>query len=58
MEITEESIMKELGNSEEECNQYIAARDNLAYICSYRLPTKSLSSSVAYKESLNATQRN
>jgi len=48
--ITEESIMKELSNSEEECNQYINARDTLAYVSSYRLPTRSLSSRIASRE--------
>lgn len=39
--------MKELASSEEECNQYISARDELAYVSAYRLPTKSLSLTVA-----------
>jgi hypothetical protein len=42
--------MKELGSSEEECNQYITSRDALAYVSAYRLPTKSLSSRIAAKE--------
>jgi hypothetical protein len=50
MQITEESIMKELGNSEEECNQYISSRDSLAYVSAYRLPTRSLSTTVAEKQ--------
>ena len=45
--ITEESIMKELASSEEECNQYIAARDDLAYFSAYRLPTRSLSQTLS-----------
>jgi hypothetical protein len=48
--ITEESIMQELSNSEEECNQYINSRENLAYVSAYRLPTRSLSSRIATKE--------
>lgn len=58
MEITEESIMKELGSSEEECNQYISARDALAYVSTYRLPTKSLSSRVAAKMAEQEESRN
>ena len=50
LEFTEESIMRELGNSEEECNQYISSRDLLAYVLPFRLPTRSLSSTVADKE--------
>ena len=49
-QFTEESIMKELGSSEEECNQYIASRDALAYVSAYRLPTTSLSSRLATRE--------
>jgi len=49
-EFTEESIMKELGSSEEECNQYIASRDALAYVSAYRLPTTSLSTRIATRE--------
>ncbi|MCB0370504.1 MAG: hypothetical protein KDD45_14040 [Bdellovibrionales bacterium] len=41
--ISEENIMKELANSEEECNQYINTRQDLAYVSVYRLPTASLS---------------
>lgn len=41
--INEESIMKELASSEEECNQYINTRQDLAYVSVYRLPTTSLS---------------
>lgn len=48
--ITEESIMNELANAENECNQYIAARDDLAYLSAYRLPTRSLSQTVAERE--------
>ena len=44
--------MKELGNSEEECNQYITSRDPLAYVLPFRLPTRSLSSSIAEKDEL------
>lgn len=39
--------MKELGSSEEECNQYISSRDALAYVSAYRLPTTSLSTRLA-----------
>ena len=48
--ITEASIMKELASSEEECNQYVSARDELAYVSAYRLPTRSLSQTVAERE--------
>lgn len=41
--INEESIMKELASSEEECNQYVNTRQDLAYVAVYRLPTTSLS---------------
>jgi hypothetical protein len=41
--INEESIMKELASSEEECNQYINTRQDLAYVSVYRVPTTSLS---------------
>lgn len=44
--------MKELASSEEECNQYIAARDDLAYISAYRLPTRSLSQNITERENL------
>jgi hypothetical protein len=49
--------MKELGSSEEECNQYINSRDALAYISAYRLPTRSLSTRVAEKEDENLAER-
>ncbi len=42
--------MKELGSSEEECNQYISSRDALAYVSAYRLPTTSLSVRLANRE--------
>ena len=42
--------MKELTQSEEECNQYIAARDDLAYFSSYRLPTRALSQTINERE--------
>lgn len=42
--ISEQTIMKELASSEEECNQYLSTRDALAYVLPYRLPTSSLSS--------------
>ena len=48
--ITEESIMKELAAAEEECNQYITARDDLAYVSAYRLPTRSLSQTISERE--------
>ena len=41
--ISEETILKELANSEEECNQYVNTRQDLAYVNVYRLPTTSLS---------------
>ena len=41
--ISEDSIMKELASSEEECNQYVNTRQDLAYVSAYRLPTTSLS---------------
>jgi hypothetical protein len=55
--ITEESIMKELSNSEEECDQYINARETLAYVSAYRLPTRSLSSRVAAREDREKADR-
>lgn len=48
--ITEESIMNELSGAEQECNQYISARDDLAYISAYRLPTRSLSRTISERE--------
>jgi len=41
--ISEESIMKELATSEEECNQYVNTRQELAYVSVYRVPTCSIS---------------
>ena len=41
--ISEESIMKELATSEEECNQYVNTRQELAYLSVYRVPTISMS---------------
>lgn len=41
--INEESIMKELAAGEEECNQYVNTRQDLAYTAVYRIPTTSLS---------------
>ena len=40
--VSEENIMKELANSEQECNQYISTRESLAYVQAYKLPTSSL----------------
>lgn len=40
--ISEQTIMKELATSEEECNTYISTRDALAYVAPYRIPTASL----------------
>lgn len=48
--ITEESIMKELASSEEECNQFINTRQDLAYLSVYRLPTTSLSDALRARE--------
>ena len=42
--------MKELAASEQEANQYIAARDDLAYFSAYRLPTRSLSQTISERE--------
>lgn len=50
--------MKELGSSEEECNQYISSRDALAYVSAYRLPTRSLSTRIADKEAEEKGTRN
>ena len=42
--------MKELANSEEECNQFISTRQDLAYVSVYRLPTTSLSEALRVRE--------
>lgn len=39
--------MNELASAEQECNQYISARDDLAYFSAYRLPTRSLSRTIS-----------
>ena len=57
--INEESIMKELASSEEECNQYINTRQDLSYVSVYRLPTGSLSEDCKIKaEELREKERN
>ena len=48
--ITENSILKELANSEEECNKYVSTRQDLAYVSVYRLPTTSLSEALKLRE--------
>jgi cellulose synthase/poly-beta-1,6-N-acetylglucosamine synthase-like glycosyltransferase len=51
--------MKELASSEEECNQYINTRQDLAYVSVYRLPTTSLSEDCKLKaEALNELEKN
>lgn len=49
--------MKELASSEQECNQYVAARDDLAYFSAYRLPTRSLSQTISEREKAREEQR-
>lgn len=49
MVINEESIMKELAGSEEECNQYVNTRQDLAYVSVFRVPTTSLSETCRVK---------
>lgn len=55
--ISEQTIMKELANSEEECNQYISTRDSLAYVNAYRLPTSSLCPELKYADTPLTAQR-
>lgn len=55
--ISEESIMKELANSEEECNQYLTTRDSLAYLAAYRLRTSSLCSDLRDQETKQTIER-
>ena len=55
--INEQSIMKELASSEEECNQYLATRDSLAYLAAYRLRTSSLCSDLKHHETKQTIER-
>lgn len=55
--INEQSIMKELANSEEECNQYLTTRDSLAYVAAYRLRTSSLCSDLKDQETKQTIER-
>lgn len=40
--ITEDAIMKELADNEQECNLYLNTRQQLAYVCAYRVHTFAL----------------
>lgn len=55
--IDEESIMKELATSEEQCNQYISTRDSLAYVSAYRVPTSSLAEECKDSETKHTLDR-
>ena len=55
--VSEQTIMKELANSEEECNQYITTRDALAYVIPYRLPTSSLSADLRDTDTPHTARR-
>lgn len=55
--ISEETIMKELASSEEECKQYLSTRDSLAYVSAYRLPTSSLCPDLKYADTPLTAQR-
>jgi len=55
--ISEQTIMKELATSEEECNQYLSTRDSLAYVSAYRLPTSSLCADLKHADTPLTAQR-
>lgn len=55
--VTEQTIMKELASSEEECNTYLSTRDALAYVAPYRLPTSSLSPELKHADTPLTAQR-